>query len=34
VLSKTNGLAAELTALFVYFASMTTDDLEVRLVDS
>jgi hypothetical protein len=34
VLSKTNGLAAELTALMVYFASMTTDDLEVRLVDS
>lgn len=34
VLSKTNGLAAELTALLVYFASMTTDDLEVRLVDS
>lgn len=34
VLSKTNGLAAELAALMVYFASMTTDDLEVRLVDS
>ena len=33
-LSKTNGLAAELTALMVYFGSMTTDDLEVRLVDS
>jgi hypothetical protein len=34
VLSKTNGLAAELTALMAYFASMITDDLEVRLVDS
>lgn len=34
VISKTNGLAAEVTALFVYFASMTTGDLEVRLVDS
>jgi hypothetical protein len=34
VLSKTNGLAAEVTALLVYFQSMTTEDLEVRLVDS
>jgi hypothetical protein len=34
MLSKTNGLEAELAALMVYFASMTTDDLEVRLVDS
>ena len=33
-LSKTNGLAAELTAVLVYFQSMTTDDLEVRLIDS
>jgi hypothetical protein len=33
-LSKSNGLEAELAALMVYFASMTTDDLEVRLVDS
>jgi hypothetical protein len=34
MLSKTNGLEAELAALLVYFGSMTTDDLEVRLVDS
>jgi hypothetical protein len=34
VLSKTNRLQGELAAFFVYMASMTTDDLEVRLVDS
>ena len=34
MLSKTNGLAAELMAVLVYFQSMTTSDLEVRLVDS
>jgi hypothetical protein len=34
VLSKTNGLQAELMAMLVYFQSMTTADLEVRLEDS
>lgn len=33
-LSKTDGVQAELAALLVYFQSMTTDDLEVSLVDS
>lgn len=34
VLSKTNGFESEIAALLAYLASITTDDLEVRLVDS